>query len=58
MDCVKDAVRIKELGMEMTSDRREWKKKTCCADPTLWDKGTMMMIQVSGVGTISFHHDV
>jgi hypothetical protein len=29
--------------MEMTSDKREWKKKTCCADLTQWDKGMMMM---------------
>jgi hypothetical protein len=36
-------MRIKGVSMEITSDRREWKKKTCCADPTLWDKGTMMM---------------
>jgi hypothetical protein len=34
MDCVKDDMRIKGVSMEMTSDRREWKKKTCCADPT------------------------
>jgi hypothetical protein len=33
MDCVKDDMKIK-VNMEMTSDRREWKKKTCCADPT------------------------
>jgi hypothetical protein len=32
----------KGVSMEMTSDRREWKKKTCCADTTKWDKGTMM----------------
>jgi hypothetical protein len=34
MDCVKDYMKIKRVSMEMTSDRREWKKKTCCADPT------------------------
>jgi hypothetical protein len=34
MDCVKDDMRIKGVSMEMTSDRREWMKKTCCADPT------------------------
>jgi hypothetical protein len=33
MDCVKDDMKIKGVSMEMT-DRREWKKKTCCADPT------------------------
>jgi hypothetical protein len=32
--CMKDDIRIKGVSMEMTSDRREWKKKTCCADPT------------------------
>jgi hypothetical protein len=32
MDCVKDDMRIKGVSMKMTSDRREWKKKTCCAD--------------------------
>jgi hypothetical protein len=34
MDCVKDDVRINGVSMEITSGRREWKKKTCCADPT------------------------
>jgi hypothetical protein len=34
MDCVKDDMRAKGVSMEMTSDRRERKKKTCCADPT------------------------
>jgi hypothetical protein len=34
MDCVKDDTRIKGVSMEMTSDRREWKKKTCRANPT------------------------
>jgi hypothetical protein len=34
MDCVKNDMKIKGVSMEMTSDRREWKKKTCCADPT------------------------
>jgi hypothetical protein len=33
MDCVKDDMRIKGVSMEMTSDRREWKKKTSFADP-------------------------
>jgi hypothetical protein len=31
---VKDDMRIKGMSMEMTNDRREWKKKICCADPT------------------------
>jgi hypothetical protein len=30
MDCVKDEMRIKRVNIEMTSDRREWKKKTLC----------------------------
>jgi hypothetical protein len=34
IDCVKDDMRIKGASMEMTSDRRELKKKTCYADPT------------------------
>jgi hypothetical protein len=34
MECVKYDMKIKGVSMEMTSDRREWKKKTCCADPT------------------------
>jgi hypothetical protein len=34
MDGVKDDMRIKGMSMYVTSDRREWKKKTCCADPT------------------------
>jgi hypothetical protein len=42
MDGLCDDMKIKGVNMEMTSDRREWKKKTC-ADPTLWDKGTMIM---------------
>jgi hypothetical protein len=33
MDNMKDDMRIKGVSMEMTSDRREW-KKTCRADPT------------------------
>jgi hypothetical protein len=32
MDCVKDDIKIKGVSIEITSDRREWKKKTCCAD--------------------------
>jgi hypothetical protein len=36
-------MRIKGVSMEMTSDRREWKKKTCCADP---DKGMMMLMVI------------
>jgi hypothetical protein len=32
MNCVKGDMTIKGVNMEMTSDRREWKKKTFCAD--------------------------
>jgi hypothetical protein len=28
---VKNDMRIKGVSMEMKSDRREWKRKTCCA---------------------------
>jgi hypothetical protein len=34
MDCMKDDMKIKAVSMEMKSDNRKWKKKTCCADPT------------------------
>jgi hypothetical protein len=34
IDCVKDDMRIKGVSMEMTSDRRDWKKKTCSVDLT------------------------
>jgi hypothetical protein len=30
MGCVKDDMKIKEMSMEKTRDRRECKKKTCC----------------------------
>jgi hypothetical protein len=33
-NCVKDDMRIKRMSTDMTSDKREWKKKTSCADPT------------------------
>jgi hypothetical protein len=26
-------IKIKGVSMEMMSDRKEWKKKTCCAGP-------------------------
>jgi hypothetical protein len=29
LDCVKDDIKIKGVSMEMTRDKREWKKKTC-----------------------------
>jgi hypothetical protein len=34
MDCVRNDMRIKGVNMEMTSDRRGRKRRTCCADPT------------------------
>jgi hypothetical protein len=40
MNCAKDEMRIKEMSMEMTSNRRKWKKITCT---TKWDKWMMMM---------------
>jgi hypothetical protein len=43
--------------MEMTSDRRDWKKKTCCADPTQWDKGTKMMMCVFDINTFQMSID-
>jgi hypothetical protein len=43
VNCVKDDMRIKGVSMEMMCDRREWKKKTCCADPFCRKKGTMMI---------------
>jgi hypothetical protein len=49
MDCVTDDMRIKRVSMGMTSDRRERKKKICCADPTCWNKKTMMMMMMINV---------
>jgi hypothetical protein len=43
--CVKDDMRIKGVSMEMTSDRKVWKEKTCCADSTSW-KETMMIMMI------------
>jgi hypothetical protein len=34
---------INDMRIKGVSDKREWKKKTCCADPT-WHKGMMMMM--------------
>jgi hypothetical protein len=39
MDCVKDNMIIKVVSGD--DDGREWKKKTCCDDPTYWDNGMM-----------------
>jgi hypothetical protein len=30
MESVKDTIKIKGVSTEMTSNRRAWKKKTCC----------------------------
>jgi hypothetical protein len=35
MDCVKDDMRIKGVCKEITSDRREGKKKTCALSGTM-----------------------
>ncbi|KAL4703169.1 hypothetical protein ACJJTC_012083 [Scirpophaga incertulas] len=34
IECVNSDMRVKEVDDELTSDRGEWKRKTCCADPT------------------------
>lgn len=39
MDCVRDDMSKKGVTLEMRADRREWKRRTCCADPTQWDQG-------------------
>jgi hypothetical protein len=66
MDCVKNDMRIKgkkkritekKVSMKMSSDRREWKKKACCAENTYWVKVIMMMIHSLIKGTaISVHN--
>jgi hypothetical protein len=33
MDCVKDDMKLKGVSMDMTSDRREWKKKHVVSTP-------------------------
>jgi hypothetical protein len=33
MDCVKGDMKIKELSIEMTTDRKEWKKKYVVPTP-------------------------
>ncbi|PZC75290.1 hypothetical protein B5X24_HaOG206492 [Helicoverpa armigera] len=33
IDCLKEDMKQKGVDVSMTSDREEWKKKTCCADP-------------------------
>ncbi|PZC72650.1 hypothetical protein B5X24_HaOG210780 [Helicoverpa armigera] len=32
IDCLKEDMKQKGVDVSMTSDREEWKKKTCCAD--------------------------
>ncbi|XP_075976494.1 uncharacterized protein LOC142976812 [Anticarsia gemmatalis] len=34
MDCVKEDMNKKGVSTELTAERDEWKRKTCCADPT------------------------
>lgn len=34
MDCVKDDMCRNGVSTDMAEDRKEWKKRTCCADPT------------------------
>lgn len=34
MECVKNDMNMKGVNESMTSDRGEWKRRTCCADPT------------------------
>jgi hypothetical protein len=57
MVSVKDDMRIKAVSVEMTSDRREW-KKTCCADPTYWDKGRMMIRRSAPILRYKLHDNV
>jgi hypothetical protein len=33
IDCVRQDMRKMAVSDEMTSDRSEWREKTCCADP-------------------------
>ncbi len=34
MECVNDDMRERGVSVEMTADRREWKRKISCTDPT------------------------
>ena len=34
MECVNDDMRERGVSVEMTADKREWKRKISCADPT------------------------
>jgi hypothetical protein len=38
MDCVRQDMRDVAVSDDMTSDRGEWRQKTCCADPKLIGK--------------------
>jgi hypothetical protein len=33
IDCVRQYMREMDISDQMTTDREQWKKKTCCADP-------------------------
>jgi hypothetical protein len=45
MDCVKDDMRIKGVSMDMTSDRREWKKRNVVPTPLSGIRGTMISVK-------------
>jgi hypothetical protein len=47
MDELCEGIRMKGVSIEIKNDRRDKKKKRCCADPTQGDKGTMMMRELS-----------
>jgi hypothetical protein len=39
IDCVRQDMREMAVSDEMTSDRGEWREKTCCATPNELGKG-------------------
>jgi hypothetical protein len=46
IDCVRQDMREMAVSDEMTSDRGEWTKRTCCADPKLTGKRAGRTIRV------------
>lgn len=38
MDCMEDGMGKKDVSIDMTVNRGEFKKNTWCADPLAWDK--------------------
>jgi hypothetical protein len=52
MDCVKNDMKIKGVSMEMTGDKRKWKKKTCCATPL----GTKISLFIYLLGRYTFNY--